>query len=125
MVILLEFGIGKTVLRRIEVDQESFENALYMITPPPLREKGFLPFENNVLHPSKYVRSFWNLLLTNEKLSSLMYTGQFLNKFTMIGYGFTYSVESAQQAVGSKKRKTPLDGIVVRQKVFCVDGRRH
>ena len=34
MVVLLEFSIGETVVRRVEVDQESFENALRLITPP-------------------------------------------------------------------------------------------
>ena len=112
MVVLLEFGIGETVIRRIQVDRESFEDALYLITPPHLREVG-LPFEDNVLHVKRYVLAFWNILLSNEKLSSLMYTGQFLNTLTVTGYGGKYSVrETVRQAVVGEKR-TALEGTVV------------
>jgi hypothetical protein len=111
-VVLLEFGIGETVIRRIQVDRESFEDALYLITPPHLREVG-LPFEDNVLHVKRYVLAFWNILLSNEKLSSLMYMGQFLNTLTVTGYGGKYSVrETVRQAVVGEKR-TALEGTVV------------
>jgi hypothetical protein len=57
MVVLLEFAIGGSVIRRFDVDQESFKDALYFITPPPLREIG-LPFdEENVLHVKQHIRN--------------------------------------------------------------------
>ena len=124
MVVLLEFGIGETVIRRIQVDRDSFEDALYLITPPHLREVG-LPFEDNVLHVKRYVLAFWNILLSNEKLSSLMYTGQFVNTLTVTGYGGKYSVrETVRQAVVGEERPAPLEGTVVgRRKVIRLDGR--
>jgi hypothetical protein len=82
---------------------------LYLITPPHLREVG-LPFEDNVLHVKRYVLAFWNILLCNEKLSSLVYTGQFLNTLTVTGYGGKYSVrETVRQAVVGEKRTAPLE----------------
>ena len=124
MVVLLEFGIGETVIRRIQVERDSFEDALYLITPPHLREVG-LPFEDNVLHVKRYVLAFWNILLSNEKLSSLMYTGQFLNTLTVTAYGGKYSVrETVRQAVVGEERPAPLEGTVVgRRKVIRLDGR--
>ena len=86
-----------------------------------MREKG-LPFENGVLCERKYVLAFWNVLMTNETLSRLMYTGQFFNKLTVISYGFTYSKKSVQRVCTGQKRKafSQTNECVVR-KIPCVD----
>jgi hypothetical protein len=116
MVVLLEFAIGETVIRRF--DQESFKDALYLITPPSLRETG-LPFEENILHVKRYVLAFWNFFFVNEKLSSLLYTGQFLDTLTVTSHTGNYSVtttETKQARVGEKR--SSLEAIPVGRKIF-------
>jgi hypothetical protein len=51
---------------------------------PTVKRVG-LPFVDNVLHHKRYVREFWNLL-SGEKVSTLVYTGQFIDELRMCGY---------------------------------------
>jgi hypothetical protein len=69
-----------------------------------------------------HVRAFWNLLLHNERLSSLVYTGQFFNKLTVYGYEGSYSVMGTCVATGDKRKST--EAFLVGKKVFCIDGVR-
>jgi hypothetical protein len=84
--VFLDFFSNRRNLRRIIVSSESFEGALYLITPPSLRECG-LPFVDNILTDKRYVREFWNLS-SSDKLSTLVYTGGFLDELHVLVYVF-------------------------------------
>ena len=103
MVVTLEFAIDRTVIRRYDVDQENFKDALYMITPPHLKETG-LPFDSeNVLYSKKYILAFWEFFFIREEPESLAYTGRFLDTLTVTNYKGDYSIRTG------KKRSLPND----------------
>ena len=103
MVVTLEFAIDRTVIRRYDTSQEEFTNALYMITPPHLKEAG-LPFHQNILYSKKYIIRFWEFFFIREEPESLAYTGQFLDSLTVTNYKGDY----AEPRTG-KKRSLPND----------------
>jgi hypothetical protein len=99
--ITLEFAIERTVIRRIDVDEEDFKDALYITTPPPLREAG-LPFDrNNVLHTKQYVLALWKFFFFYEEPESRSYTGLFIDSLTVTNYKDSYSIPKL------KSRKRP------------------
>ena len=103
MVVTLEFAVDKTVIRRYDVDQENFKEAIYMLTPPHLRETG-LPFDNeNILYSKKYILKFWEFFFIQEEPESLAYTGRFLDSLTVTNYKGNYSIRTV------KKRSLPND----------------
>ena len=103
MVVILEFAIDETIIRRFDVDEKDFEDALYIITPPPLRETG-LPFDKeNVLYTKQHILAFWKFFFIRKEPESLAYTGRFLDTLIVTNYKGNYSV---QTRVG-KKRSSP------------------
>jgi hypothetical protein len=92
MIVTLEFAIDRTIIRRFDVDEEHFKDALYIITPPPLRETG-LPFDQeNVLHTKLHVLALWNFFFMREEPESLAYTGRFLDTLIVTNFKGNYRV---------------------------------
>ena len=105
--IILEFAIDRTIIRRFDVDEEQFKDALYLTTPPPpLRETG-LPFDKeNVLHTKKYVLALWKLFFMREEPKSLAYTGRCVDSLTVTNYKDNYSVTKRRKRSASKPNPT-------------------
>ena len=103
MVVTLEFAIDRTVIRRYDTSQEDFKDALYMITPPHLKEAG-LPFHQNILYSKKYIIRFWEFFFIREEPESLEYTGRFLDSLTVTNYKGNYTEPRT-----GKKRSLPND----------------
>jgi hypothetical protein len=107
----LEFSIKDRVVRVLDRSQDRFEEALYIATPPHLQTLG-LPFEDNVLREAKYVRAIWNVL-SGDKLSVLMYVGQFVDKLRVRGLSgnyiplvlYTAKRESDDSSIGSRVKR--------------------
>ena len=100
--IILEFAIDRTIIRRYDVDEEQFEDALYYTTPQHLRQTG-LPFDKeNVLYTKKYVVALWNFFFIYEEPEILTYTGRFVDNLTITNYRGDYRV--------IKRRKHPTSG---------------
>jgi hypothetical protein len=103
MVVTLEFAIDRTVIRRHDTSQEIFKDALYMITPPHLKEAG-LPFDRNILYSKKYIIRFWEFFFIREEPEGLNYTGRFLDSLTVTNYKGNYNAPKT-----GKKRPLPND----------------
>jgi hypothetical protein len=91
MVVTLEFAIDQTVIRRHDTSQEIFRDALYMITPPHLKEIG-LPFARNILYSRNYIIRFWEFFFIREEPEGLKYTGRFLDSLTVTNYKGDYNI---------------------------------
>jgi hypothetical protein len=102
MVVTLEFAIDRTVIRRHDTSQENFKDALYMITPPHLKEAG-LPFDRNILYSKKYIIRFWEFFFIREEPEGLNYTGRFLDSLTVTNYKGDYNIAPKT----GKKRPLP------------------
>ena len=90
--IILEFAIDRTIIRRYDVDEEQFKDALYHTTPQHLRETG-LPFDKeNVLYTKEYVIALWNFFFMAEEPEILAYTGRFVDNLTITNYRGDYHV---------------------------------
>jgi hypothetical protein len=89
--IILEFAIDRTIIRRYHVDEEQFKDALYHTTPQHLRETG-LPFDQGVLHTKEYVLALWKFFFMDEEPEILAYTGRFIDSLTVTNYESNYSV---------------------------------
>jgi hypothetical protein len=99
--IILEFAIDRTIIRRYDVDEEQFKDALYHTTPPTLRETG-LPFDKeNVLHTKKYVLALWKYFFMSEEPEILAYTGRFIDSLTVTNYKDNYSVTKRRKRSAS------------------------
>jgi hypothetical protein len=105
MVVTLEFAIDRTVIRKYDTSQENFKDALYMITPPHLKEAG-LPFDRNILYSKKYIIRFWEFFFVPEEPEGLKYTGRFLDGLTVTNYEGNYNIIAQNTA---KKRSLPND----------------
>jgi hypothetical protein len=104
--ILLEFAIERTVIRRLEVEEEAFEKAIHHITPTHLRETG-LPFEDKVLHTKQYVLDLWKYFFIWDDPESLAYTGRFVDSLTVTNTNYTTAYKITPR--GTKRSSESTD----------------
>ena len=105
--IILEFAIDRTIIRRYDVDEEQFKDALYYTTPQHLRQTG-LPFDKeNVLYTKKYVVALWNFFFISEEPEILAYTGRFVDNLTITNYRGDYRVIKRRKHPTSDANPTP------------------
>jgi hypothetical protein len=110
--LILEFAIKRTVMRRFDVDEKHFKDALDFITPPPLKETGF-PFDKeNVLHAKQYVLALWKFFFMREEPESLAYTGRFIDSLTVTNYKNNYSVTERK---GKKRSASETDTTTIKK----------
>jgi hypothetical protein len=113
--LVLEFAIERTVIRRFDVDEEHFKNALALITPSHLRETG-LPFDKeNVLHAKQYVLALWKLFFMFDEPESLAYTGRFIDSLTVTNYKNSYSITEQK---GKKRLASETEAITIKKTRF-------
>lgn len=105
---ILEFAIDRTVIHRLDVDEEHFKDAIYHVTPAHLRETG-LPFDKyNVLYSKQYVLALWKYFYLCDDPESHIYTGRFVDSLTVTNCSaIKYNYITKQKA--AKRSASPPD----------------